>query len=50
MAVGEMLRLAAMYGVHHRGQAALLRRVLGHAAGNFDMILYDAERRSAPLG
>jgi uncharacterized damage-inducible protein DinB len=50
MAVGEMLRHAAIHGVHHRGQVALLLRVLGHAAGNFDMILYDAERRNTPLG
>lgn len=46
MAVGEMLHHGAIHGVHHRGQIALLIRLLGHVPGNFDMILYYAERRA----
>ncbi len=47
LSVGEMLEHAATHGVHHRGQVALLLRVLGHAPGNFDLLFYDAEKRSA---
>ena len=46
MTVGEMLHHGAIHGVHHRGQIALLIRLLGHVPGNFDMILYYAERRA----
>ena len=46
MPVGELLQHAATHGVHHRGQLALLLRVLGHAPGNFDLLFYDAERRA----
>jgi uncharacterized damage-inducible protein DinB len=35
------------HGVHHRGQAALLLRLLGHAPGNFDMLIYYAEKRGS---
>jgi uncharacterized damage-inducible protein DinB len=44
MALGESLQHGANHGVHHRGQVALLLRVLGHAPGNFDLLFYDAER------
>jgi uncharacterized damage-inducible protein DinB len=44
MALGELMQHGANHGVHHRGQVALLLRVLGHGPGNFDMIFYDAER------
>ena len=40
MRVGELMRHGAIHGVHHRGQAALLLRSLGHAPGNFDMLEY----------
>lgn len=43
MVLGEMMQHGANHGVHHRGQVALLLRVLGHAPGNFDLVLYDAE-------
>jgi uncharacterized damage-inducible protein DinB len=45
MPIGEMLHHGANHSVHHRGQAALMIRLLGHAPGDLDMLLYDAERR-----
>ncbi len=47
MTVGEMLEHAVNHGVHHRGQVALLIRVLGRTPGNFDLLFYDAERHHA---
>jgi Uncharacterized protein conserved in bacteria len=32
--------------VHHRGQVSLLLRTLGYTPGNYDMLMYDEERRS----
>jgi uncharacterized damage-inducible protein DinB len=46
MPVGELLQHAATHGVHHRGQVALLLRVLGVAPGSVDLLFYDAERRA----
>lgn len=45
MLLGQLLRHAAVHGVHHRGQVSLLLRMLGHAPGNVDMLMYFGERR-----
>lgn len=44
--VGDMLRHAALHGVHHRGQVALLLRELGKAPGNVDLLLYALRNES----
>ena len=41
MRLGDLLQHAANHAVHHRGQVALLLRVLGYAPGNFDLLVYD---------
>jgi uncharacterized damage-inducible protein DinB len=38
--LGDLMHHAAIHGVHHRGQVALLLRSLGHAPGNFDVLFY----------
>jgi uncharacterized damage-inducible protein DinB len=40
MPLGELLHHAAIHGVHHRGQVALLLRSLGYTPGNFDIVIY----------
>jgi uncharacterized damage-inducible protein DinB len=40
MRLGEMMHHAAIHGVHHRGQVALLLRSLGQVPGNFDILFY----------
>lgn len=42
MTVGQMLQHAAIHSIHHRGQVALLTRMLGHTPGNFDALFYYA--------
>jgi uncharacterized damage-inducible protein DinB len=48
MPVWEMLQQAANHGIHHRGQVSLLLRLRGFNPDNFDIVLYDFERASAP--
>ena len=45
--VGELLEHALTHSIHHRGQAALLLRVLGHTPGNIDLLFYDEQQHAA---
>ena len=43
--LGELLQHAALHGAHHRGQVSLLLRLLGHDPDNFDILIYQMEKR-----
>lgn len=44
---GDLLLHAAIHGVHHRGQVALLLRMLGHIPGDFDVLYFAQSRQNA---
>jgi uncharacterized damage-inducible protein DinB len=44
MRMGELLHHSTVHGAHHRGQVALLLRLMGHTPGNFDILFYYAEK------
>jgi uncharacterized damage-inducible protein DinB len=44
MRIDEMLHHAAVHNIHHRGQVALLLRVVGRVPGNFDALFYYLEK------
>ena len=46
---GDLLQHAAIHGVHHRGQVALLLRCLGHAPPNFDVLFYYGQDQGIAL-
>jgi uncharacterized damage-inducible protein DinB len=46
--LGDLLQHAAVHGVHHRGQVALLLRTLGYVPGNFDLLIYLGDKASVP--
>lgn len=47
MQLGYLMQHAALHGIHHRGQVALLLRMLGYESGNIDILIYYTEKRNA---
>lgn len=46
--MGHLLQHAAIHGIHHRAQVAMLLRMLGYGPGNIDMLIYYGDKRSVP--
>jgi uncharacterized damage-inducible protein DinB len=47
MRLGDLMQHAVVHGAHHRGQVALLLRMLGSAPGNLDLLFYYADKHGA---
>ena len=47
LTIGQLLQHAALHGVHHRGQLALLLRSLGAAPVEVDLLWYHLQARAA---
>ncbi|HEY3823030.1 MAG TPA: DinB family protein [Bryobacteraceae bacterium] len=45
--LSAMMHHAAIHGVHHRGQVAMLLRSLGYVPGDFDMLFYYVQLRQS---
>ncbi len=45
MPIGELMFHVMNHNAHHRGQVALLIRMMGYAPGDFDILFYYAEQR-----
>lgn len=45
MPLGELLNHCVVHAVHHRGQVAMMLRMLGYTPGNFDILYFYADRR-----
>ena len=45
MQLGYLMQHAAIHGIHHRAQVALLLRMHGYSPGNIDMLVYYADKR-----
>ncbi len=46
--LGELMQHAAAHSIHHRGQVALLLRLVGYEPGFIDMLVYYGEKRGVP--
>ena len=46
MLLGHLMQHAAIHGVHHRAQVALLLRMIGCVPTNFDLLIYYSEKRA----
>jgi uncharacterized damage-inducible protein DinB len=47
--LGDLMLHAIVHAAHHRGQVALLLRMLGYAPGNFDLLLYAIDKPSTAV-
>jgi uncharacterized damage-inducible protein DinB len=49
MRLGYLMQHAGIHGVHHRAQVALLLRMLSYEPGNYDMLIYYADKRGVSV-